>query len=92
MMLLPPFIRPFRVSAPLSLILFINPWLQFYSAKTRILTFLSMLSISHPEAHLILNASLHLIPSIVVYLTSLVGPVFDEDERLMRRERGEVRA
>ncbi|KAJ7587198.1 hypothetical protein C8J56DRAFT_943791 [Mycena floridula] len=51
--------------------------------KTSILTFIATLSMSHPEAMAILTASHVLIPSLVLYLTHLTTPLWEDNPDLM---------
>ncbi|KAH0827962.1 hypothetical protein J3R83DRAFT_3600 [Lanmaoa asiatica] len=47
--------------------------------KSRIIMFFGMLSNAHPDAYTLLVESEELIPSIVLYLSHLVAPIWDEN-------------
>ncbi|KAF9049829.1 hypothetical protein BJ165DRAFT_1525145 [Panaeolus papilionaceus] len=48
-----------------------------------ILTFFSQLSVTHTDARAMLVMSHSLIPSIIIYLTQLTAPLWEDDERLI---------
>lgn len=48
-----------------------------------ILSFFGMLSVSHPDADAILVGAYSLIPSIVLFMTQLTTPLWEDEEKLM---------
>lgn len=52
-------------------------------SATSILTFVSLLCLAHPDALVILNESLTLIPSMIYYLNTRTALLWEEDEPVM---------
>lgn len=57
--------------------------LEAVSMRTSILTFIALLSISHADALTIIMESQMLIPSLVMFLTHLSTPLWEDDVTLM---------
>lgn len=55
---------------------------QFNELKEVIVTFFSTLALTHPDALIILLKSRSLIPSIIIYLSNLATPIWEDDEEL----------
>jgi hypothetical protein len=53
------------------------------STRASILHFIAMLSVAHEDARTILLQSQSLVPSIIVYLTSLASVLWEESEDAM---------
>ncbi|EKM54103.1 uncharacterized protein PHACADRAFT_209924 [Phanerochaete carnosa HHB-10118-sp] len=51
--------------------------------KDAIMTFFTTLSLAHPDALTILLKSRALIPSVIIYLSNLATPIWEEDEELV---------
>ncbi|PPQ63499.1 hypothetical protein CVT24_005156 [Panaeolus cyanescens] len=51
--------------------------------KIYILTFFSQLSVAHPDARAALVGSYSLIPSVIIYITHLTTPLWENDEGLI---------
>jgi hypothetical protein len=60
-----------------------NVTFQSRDFKTSILLFFTQLSISHLDAHTILVESYSLMPSLVLYLTQLTTPLWEDAKHLM---------
>lgn len=56
---------------------------QYNELKESIMTFFSTLALAHPDALVILLKSRSLIPSIIIYLSNLTTPIWEDDEELM---------
>ena len=54
------------------------------------LTLISTLALAHPDAHDILVNSRTLIPSIIIYLSNLSRPIWEDDEEYLTQYPGQV--
>ncbi|KAG5651201.1 hypothetical protein H0H81_009510 [Sphagnurus paluster] len=63
---------------------------EYKDAKTSILTFFSLLSISQPDVQTHLVAATTLIPSLVLYITQLTSAFWEDDEDLLSASPKEV--